>query len=150
MRLRIKEIRKLKSMSGRDFAMSIGIDNSQYSKIESGKLMPTIQHLMEISSKYNVSIDWLLTGDGQMLKSGGGDAVVTDSIYNVRKERSSPPSADISLLLDRQEKLIRENERLRIENENLKAKSLRRNASYDYCTDPFPSVAEPEEKYKLA
>ncbi|MDR2130990.1 MAG: helix-turn-helix domain-containing protein [Odoribacteraceae bacterium] len=64
--IRIKELRKSQSLSGKEFSREIGIDNSQYSKIESGKLTPTIQQLMVISSKFNISIDWLLTGKGKV------------------------------------------------------------------------------------
>lgn len=53
-------------MTSKDFSSSIKVDNSQYSKIEQGKLMPTINTLMEIYSIYGVSIDWLLTGKGEM------------------------------------------------------------------------------------
>ena len=68
--LRIKELREQKKLSKKDFAAKIGVDNSQYGKFESGKLTPTIQHLMEISSNFDASIDWLLSGKGTMLKAG--------------------------------------------------------------------------------
>lgn len=67
--LRIKELRKSVRLTGKEFSRTLGIDNSQYSKIESGKLTPTIQQLLEISSHYNASIDWLLTGEGKMLRT---------------------------------------------------------------------------------
>lgn len=57
--LRIKELRNKEKMTQIDFSTKIGIDNSQLSKIEKGKLMPTLQQLMEISSIFNTSIDWL-------------------------------------------------------------------------------------------
>jgi transcriptional regulator with XRE-family HTH domain len=67
--LRIKQLRESKKLSRKDFSLKLGIDNSQYSKIESGKLMPTIQLLMEISSNFDTSIDWLLMGKGEMLRN---------------------------------------------------------------------------------
>jgi phage repressor protein C with HTH and peptisase S24 domain len=60
--LRIKELREDEKLSKKDFSAKIGIDNSQYGKIEAGKLTPTIQQIMEISSIFGVSTDWLLTG----------------------------------------------------------------------------------------
>jgi transcriptional regulator with XRE-family HTH domain len=60
--LRIKELRKSKNFTQKDFSAIIKVDNSQFSKIESGKLQPTIQQLMDISSNYEVSMDWLCFG----------------------------------------------------------------------------------------
>lgn len=65
--LRIKELRSQKKMTQLEFSSLFGVDNSQFSKIEGGKLQPTLSLLMEISSKLDVSADWLLTGKGEML-----------------------------------------------------------------------------------
>lgn len=70
--LRIKELRELKNLSKGAFADMIKIDRSQFTKIEGEKLTPTIAQLMEISSIFNISIDWLLTGDGDMYKVSEG------------------------------------------------------------------------------
>lgn len=59
---RIKQKRKESKCNQRDFAEKIGIDPSQYSKIENGKLMPTLSQIMDISSILNISTDWLLKG----------------------------------------------------------------------------------------
>lgn len=66
--LRIKELREKNNLSQKDFAFVIGVDNSQFSKIEQGKLMPTVQHIMEICSNFEVDAEWLLTGKGTMKK----------------------------------------------------------------------------------
>lgn len=60
--LRISDLRKEKKLSQKDFASSIGMDDSQYSKLERGKLQPTIHQVMDICSKYETSTDWLLFG----------------------------------------------------------------------------------------
>lgn len=67
--LRIKEIRNRNKMSGKEFSFLLGIDNSQFSKIEQGKLMPTLNQIMEISSNFNISLDWLLNGEGTIFKN---------------------------------------------------------------------------------
>ena len=59
---RIKELRELKSLSQKAFAEILGIDTSQYSKIERGKMFPTIPQLTEISKYFNLSIDYIITG----------------------------------------------------------------------------------------
>ncbi|NAW50607.1 helix-turn-helix domain-containing protein [Elizabethkingia argentiflava] len=58
--IHIKELRKREKLTQIQFSHRIGIDNSQLSKIEQGKLMPTLAQLIEIASKFNVSIDWLV------------------------------------------------------------------------------------------
>lgn len=57
--LKIKELRKDRKLTQIEFSSKIGIDNSQLSKIEQGKLMPTLSQLLEISSIFKVSLDWL-------------------------------------------------------------------------------------------
>lgn len=66
--LKLSEIREYNGLSKGAFADSVGIDRSQYSKIENGKLTPTVNQLMEISSIYKVSLDWLIAGKGEMQK----------------------------------------------------------------------------------
>ncbi|AQW92959.1 helix-turn-helix domain-containing protein [Elizabethkingia anophelis] len=70
--LRIKELRKEKKLTQVEFSNEIGIDNSQLSKIEQGKIMPTLIQLMEIASKFNISLDWI-TGFSETSKM-----VITD------------------------------------------------------------------------
>lgn len=57
--LKIKELRKEKKITQKVFSAQINIDDSQLSKIEKGKLMPTLSQLLEISSIFKVSLDWL-------------------------------------------------------------------------------------------
>ena len=66
--LRIKELRNKKKLGSGAFADLIKVDRSQYSKLESGKLAPTVSQIMEISSIFNVSIDWLLKGEKVVIK----------------------------------------------------------------------------------
>lgn len=92
--LRIRELREKNNLSQKDFAFIIKVDNSQFSKIEQGKLMPTVQHIMEICSNFDVDAQWLLTGEGAMKKSES-KAVIGDnengseaemSIYKLRTD----------------------------------------------------------------
>lgn len=64
-RLKIKELRKDKKLTQIEFSSKIGIDNSQLSKIEQGKLMPTLSQLLEISSIFKVSLDWLTSKENK-------------------------------------------------------------------------------------
>jgi transcriptional regulator with XRE-family HTH domain len=51
------------NVSSRQFAMSIGMDPSQFAKIVKGIAAISLEKLVEISSKYQVSIEWLVTGE---------------------------------------------------------------------------------------
>ncbi|WP_205630532.1 XRE family transcriptional regulator [Flavobacterium psychrophilum] len=55
--LKIKELRKNKKLTQKEFSSIIKIDDSQFSKIEQGKLQPTLNQLLEISSNFNISLD---------------------------------------------------------------------------------------------
>lgn len=67
--IRIKELREEKKLTQKVVSALIKIDSSQYSKIELGKLQPTLTQIMAISSFFEVSIDWLCFGKGSMLKT---------------------------------------------------------------------------------
>jgi len=61
--LRIKELRLSNGLTQKEFSNIIKVDSSQFSKIELGKLSPTVVQLMEISSYFKVTIDWLCFGE---------------------------------------------------------------------------------------
>lgn len=71
-----------------------------------------------INSDETINARWLITGKGTMLK--------------IEKEPIAVQSVDNNYLLDRYEKIIRENEQLRMEIEQ-----LRNNASRDAGTNPY-------------
>ena len=56
----IKELRKKLGLSQEKFALSIGIDRTYYSAIESGKHNVTIQNLYKIAKGLNVTLSDLL------------------------------------------------------------------------------------------
>jgi phage repressor protein C with HTH and peptisase S24 domain len=66
--LKIKELRKFKKLTQKEFASLIKVDDSQLSKIEQGKLQPTLTQLMEISSNFNISLDELCFDKEHVLK----------------------------------------------------------------------------------
>lgn len=95
--LRIKELINTRKLSQKDVAASLLIDSSQFSKIVNGKLQPTIVQLMEISSFFKISIDWLCFGTGEV------NSVKSESASSVNEPAgaySSDP-ANTELLLDK-------------------------------------------------
>ena len=63
---RIREYRKCKGMSAAAFAEKLGISGQAISQIENGKTTATERIIISICSAYQVSRDWLETGEGEM------------------------------------------------------------------------------------
>ena len=53
---KIKDIRISKNLSQKEIALSVGIDRGQYSRIENGKVEPTLSSLEKISKALGVQI----------------------------------------------------------------------------------------------
>lgn len=67
--LRLKELRTELGLSKKAFSELLKVDNSQYGKIESGNLLPTLTQVMELCSNIkSLNTEWLLSGNGLMLK----------------------------------------------------------------------------------
>ncbi len=86
--LKIKELRKSLDINQKELSLKMNIDNSQLSKIEKGKLTPTLSQLMDISSIFNVSIDWLLEKDRTIKQKikGNNNIVAGQNIKNSKLE----------------------------------------------------------------
>ena len=63
---RIKTIREERQMKQKQFAASLGISGSLLSQIETGRKNPVYELLYKLMKKYNVSLDWLFSGQGEM------------------------------------------------------------------------------------
>ena len=59
--------RRIRSLRGNllqeDIARYLGISQGQLSKIESGKLPPTVEILIRLTKRFGKSSDWILMGD---------------------------------------------------------------------------------------
>ena len=55
----IKKLRKLKNLTQKELALSIDIPQGQYSRIENGKVIPTVQTLAKIAEALEVHISEL-------------------------------------------------------------------------------------------
>lgn len=65
---RLKEIREHLNKNQKEMAASLGVQPSYYSEVERGKRGITSKIAETLSSAFNVSTDWLYTGDGEMIK----------------------------------------------------------------------------------
>jgi transcriptional regulator with XRE-family HTH domain len=78
--LRVKEVRKFFGHSLAVMADKVGLDVSHLSKIERGLAFLTNPQLLELKSKYNVDLDWLISGEGNTFKQEniGGSMLVAN------------------------------------------------------------------------
>ena len=77
MKERIKQARLLRKYSQKKLADIIGISDAALSKIESGKNNPSKTTLKAIADALDVSLDWLKTGDGSMMRENESDTLDT-------------------------------------------------------------------------
>lgn len=66
---RIKEIRKSLKLSQTDFGKRLGASRDVINNIENGRNEPTEIILKLISKEFNISLDWLENGEGDMTLS---------------------------------------------------------------------------------
>jgi len=58
-----KRIRTLRGeLSQDEFAAAMGVSQGQLSKIEHGRMGPTLEMLIRLSSRYGKSLDWIVLG----------------------------------------------------------------------------------------
>ncbi len=87
--LKIRDLRKKKGFTQTYLSSMIGMDNSQLSKIEKGKLMPTVEQIMAISSIFGISADWLMEKDDAnniSQKVRGNNNIITGQNANNNKD----------------------------------------------------------------
>lgn len=76
---RLREFREELRMNPTQFAVSLGVSSSLIQKIETGE-KPVSEKVIAALSKWNLSIDWLLEGKGEM----------TYEAPNVSEQQNSP------------------------------------------------------------
>lgn len=68
---RLKEARKDLGFSQACFASALGVSKGQVSRYEAGINSPTSGALARVSAAFNISLDWLLTGQGKRYRNPG-------------------------------------------------------------------------------
>lgn len=80
---RFIELRKACRKSQTEFSKALGLSRSGVADIETGRRSVTEKHLLMLSNweEYNVNIDWLRTGNGEMFLP-----METDTLETIRQE----------------------------------------------------------------
>ena len=79
---RIKQVRTVLNITQRDFAKRIYISQTLLGNIELGNRNVNERTIQLISTAFNVSKNWLLSGEGEMLTSPAVDIKLSNLIEN--------------------------------------------------------------------
>jgi len=63
---RLKQLRNIKGLSQKQVANEIGVDQGQYSRLESGKVEPTLSSLQKIADVFDISLSELLRDNSDL------------------------------------------------------------------------------------
>jgi transcriptional regulator with XRE-family HTH domain len=58
--LRIRELRG--DMRQEDIALELGVSQGQLSKVERGKIAPTLEMLLAVANRFRKSLNWIVRG----------------------------------------------------------------------------------------
>lgn len=81
MNTRILEVRKNAGLTQEEFAKEISLSKNYVWMMEKGERIPSDRTILEICRKFNVSLEWLTTGEGDMYTSLPDD--VLDNLVSV-------------------------------------------------------------------
>lgn len=92
---RIKKIMDRSNLTSSAFAESIGIQQSTLSHILSGRNNPSLDVVMKVHQAYNdISIHWLLYGEGDMLEKSTISTPYSGSLFDVEPLNSPKGASD--------------------------------------------------------
>lgn len=83
---RIKQVRLTLDYSQERMASVLGVTRSSYCRYESGKAFPGSLGMEKLASGLNVSLDWLMSGAGDMFCKNGSDTDDGPLFTNLRTD----------------------------------------------------------------
>ncbi|MEC5174414.1 helix-turn-helix transcriptional regulator [Chryseobacterium nepalense] len=92
---RISKVIEYSGLTPSEFADEIDVQRSSISHVTSGRNKPSLEFIIKIKSRFpEILWDWLVTGEGQMLKSELPEITKTEveSSDNSEEEKSKPTS----------------------------------------------------------
>lgn len=94
---RIKEIREKFFKTQANMAAILGVSRQAVNEYERGNNIIPTKALILLSSKYNININWLLTGQGNMLLSDD-DKVNNNELIQQQQDKIKELQAQVDLL----------------------------------------------------
>ena len=93
---RLVSLRKERGLSQLDVAEALNVSRQAVSKWESGAALPSIDNLWTISRLYNVTVDWLVSGEAGPEVTNAPQESVAPQIPNVPREPEESPAPEVS------------------------------------------------------
>lgn len=90
MKERIKNIRKHFGLSQSDFGESLGVSRDAISNYELGRVVPSELFVNHLCSTFNISREWLETGEGEMLTKMSDDEEISFFIGQILGNDEAP------------------------------------------------------------
>lgn len=131
---RIREAREALKLSQKEIAARLGMDPSQYSKIEKGKVMPTILQIIEICKIVKTTSDWLILGEENKVIQAPEDITSYKDQLELAKQNIT--------LLNQVQSLKDKVHELEKENESLVSKATRLKGGYSLVAEPEPELGK--------
>ena len=87
---RIQTVRKQLKLSQEELSTQIGISYRSYSSYERGDRKPSFEFLALLFEKYNINLNWLIVGQGEMFNAPKYDDVKDElkvQVLSILKEQ---------------------------------------------------------------
>jgi len=79
---RLKQIRKDRNLTQREFSELLGTKRDAYASYETGRVVPSLSFVKLICSTFNVNEEWLLNGTEPIYNNNSGDNTLIEKISN--------------------------------------------------------------------
>lgn len=104
---RISKVIEYSRLTSSEFADEIDVQRSSISHITSGRNKPSLEFIIKIKSRFpEILWDWLVTGEGEMLKSDLPEEKIKETVpaENPEPERQKPASLpDLFTMMNKDE-----------------------------------------------
>lgn len=64
---KLRQLRKRLGLTQAEMVSHFNVGRANYSRIEKGEVFPNVAILFTLKKEFNVSLDWLIGGEGEML-----------------------------------------------------------------------------------
>ena len=92
---RIRELRKYLKLTQQEFADRLSLKRNTIATYEMGKAYPSDRTINDICEKYNVNIEWLRNGTGEMFKELPEEDEVAAYVSELLEDDEGNPLYDI-------------------------------------------------------
>ncbi|MCJ8154043.1 helix-turn-helix domain-containing protein [Chryseobacterium sp. SSA4.19] len=124
---RIAKVIEYSRLTSSEFADEIDVQRSSISHITSGRNKPSLEFIIKIKSRFpEILWDWLVTGQGEMLKSELSEIVkpINESV-EILEEKTKPTSLpDLFTMINKDEDFSAEEDEIQPSKINLRESSV--------------------------